>query len=746
MGLDIGSTTIKIVLFDDQAIVFRLYRRHNSDIKGELALCFKEVAAKFPDAEVAVMVTGSGGLSATKWLGIDFIQEVIAETVAVKRYYPDTDVIIELGGEDAKITYLKPILEQRMNGTCAGGTGAFIDQMASLLQTDAMGLNELASKHRSIYSIASRCGVFAKSDLQPLINEGAPKEDLAASVLQSVVNQTVAGLACGRKIKGHIVFLGGPLAFLSELRKAYETTLAGDALSFTTPEDAEVYVAVGAAMMAAEKKDVKTLRLQSLVGLLESQKAGEHEIASIRTLFPSKKDEAMFYARHQATTAARAELGSQIGPCFLGIDAGSTTTKAVLINQENKILYDYYASNKGNPVTSAIEIIRDIYQKLPAEAAIVSTCVTGYGENLIKTALRVDEGEIETMAHYKAASFFCPSVDFILDIGGQDMKCMKIKNGIIDSIMLNEACSSGCGSFIQTFAEALGMDSESFSKEGLHAKNPVDLGTRCTVFMNSKVKQAQKEGATVGDISAGLSYSVVRNALYKVIKIKNPESLGKNIVVQGGTFYNDAILRCFELISNRKVIRPDIAGLMGAFGAAILAKERVKPGQTISTMLKQDEIDSFTMDSKPIRCGRCGNNCKMTVTKFNNGTRYISGNRCEVGSGEELTKEKLPNLFEYKYKKLFQYKPLESADAPRGEIGIPRCLNLYENYPLWFTILTELGFRVVLSRFSDHQLFQDGMDTISSESLCYPAKLAHGQYRRPHFQRCQDDLLSLHPV
>lgn len=726
MGLDIGSTTIKIVLIEDSEIVYKLYRRHNSDIKGELAICFEEVLAQFPNIEISPMVTGSGGLSATKWLEIDFIQEVIAETVAVNKYYPMTDVIIELGGEDAKITYLKPVLEQRMNGTCAGGTGAFIDQMASLLQTDAIGLNELASRHKSIYSIASRCGVFAKSDLQPLINEGAPKEDLAASVLQSVVNQTVAGLACGRKIKGHIIFLGGPLAFLSELRKAYETTLAQDALSFTTPGDASVYVAIGAAMMAGEKAGSKSVRLQSLIDLLKSQTTSEHEIDSIRPLFLDKTEEVMFYERHNKNTAQISEIYDHEGPCFLGIDAGSTTTKAILMNSENEIIYSFYASNKGNPITSAIEILTDIYRKLPANAYILNSCVTGYGENLIKTALRLDEGEIETMAHYKAASYFCPSVDFILDIGGQDMKCMKIKNGIIDTIMLNEACSSGCGSFIQTFAEALGMDAHSFSKEGLKARNPVDLGTRCTVFMNSKVKQAQKEGATVGDISAGLSFSVVRNALYKVIKIKNPASLGKNIVVQGGTFYNDAILRCFELISERDVIRPDIAGLMGAFGAAILAKERVKNAQTSSSIIKSYEIETFSMESRPIRCGKCGNNCKMTITKFNNGTRYVSGNRCEVGSGEEHSKEKLPNLFEYKYKKVFDYEPLEPDKAWRGEIGIPRALNLYENYPLWFTIFTELGFRVVLSRFSDHLLFQQGMDTISSESLCYPAKLVHG--------------------
>jgi predicted CoA-substrate-specific enzyme activase len=726
MGLDIGSTTIKIVILDNDQVVYKIYRRHNSDIKRELRGCFDEIPEKFRLEDIPIKVTGSGGLSVAQWLNLEFVQEVIAETYAVDQLFPESDVVIELGGEDAKITFMKPVLEQRMNGTCAGGTGAFIDQMASLMQTDAQGLNELAMKHRTIYTIASRCGVFAKSDLQPLINEGAPKEDLAASVLFAVVNQTIAGLACGRKINGNIVFLGGPLFFMSELRKAFEKTLAEDVKSFTTPENAFVFVAIGAAMMAKQDREKSARKLEDVIHLIHTLDDKDHYIDLMRPLFLNKEEEIVFNERHSKHTAQYADIYEHKGPAYLGIDAGSTTTKAVLLNETNEILYTFYTSNKGNPTASALEILKDIYTKLPKEAWILNACVTGYGEKFIKAALRLDEGEIETMAHYKSASYFCPDVDFIIDIGGQDMKCMRIKNGVIDSILLNEACSSGCGSFIQTFAQAVGMDVHSFSKAGLPAKKPVDLGTRCTVFMNSKVKQAQKEGASVGDISAGLSYSVVRNALYKVIKIKNPASLGKKVVVQGGTFYNDAILRSFELISQREVIRPDIAGLMGAFGAAIIARERTVHHQKHSTILTNDEVENFTMESKTTRCKGCGNQCKLTITTFGKNTRYISGNRCEIGAGGIKNKEEIPNLFDYKYNKIFAYQPLPLEEAPRGEIGIPRALNIFENYPLWFMIFTKLGFRVVLSRDSDHELFRNGMDTISSESICYPAKLVHG--------------------
>ncbi|MFA6828493.1 MAG: BadF/BadG/BcrA/BcrD ATPase family protein, partial [Saccharofermentanales bacterium] len=549
LGLDIGSTTIKVVLLDGEKIVYSDYQRHHSDISGLLNVIMSQVNDRFPGIKVAITVTGSGGLSVANWLSLNFIQEVMAETVAIKKYHPETDVIIELGGEDAKITYMHPVLEQRMNGTCAGGTGAFIDQMASLLQTDADGLNNFAKDYRSLYTIASRCGVFAKSDLQPLINEGAAKEDLAASIYQSVVNQTIAGLACGRPIKGNVAFLGGPLFFNSELRIAFERTLKDRVDSFWMPEEAQIYVALGAALSAKNDQ----ILLSDLIERFRNKEGFTPDIIRISPLFANEEEKKEFDDRHDKDTITIHPFSSQKGPCYLGIDAGSTTTKAVVINGNGDMVYTYYAGNKGNPVMSTVEILKDIYSQMPESAYIAYSCVTGYGENIIKSAFSVDEGEIETMAHFQSAKFFCPEVDFIIDIGGQDMKCMRIRNGVIDSIMLNEACSSGCGSFIQTFAKTLEMDTHSFSLEALKASNPVDLGTRCTVFMNSKVKQAQKEGASVGDISAGLSYSVVRNALYKVIKIRDTEQLGKNVVVQGGTFLNDAILRCFELISKRNV-------------------------------------------------------------------------------------------------------------------------------------------------------------------------------------------------
>lgn len=722
MGLDIGSTTIKIVLTEGEKVVFSEYRRHHSDIAGELLAAFEDVSKKYPDLQARVQITGSGGLSVAKWLGLDFVQEVIAETVAISKYHPETDVIIELGGEDAKITYLHPVPEQRMNGTCAGGTGAFIDQMATLLRTDADGLNELAKSYSTLYTIASRCGVFAKSDLQPLINEGAAKEDLAASIFQAVVNQTIAGLACGRPIRGHIAFLGGPLFFNSELRKAFERTLEEQVKSFWMPDNAQIYVALGAAL-GAKGEPVK---LKDLIASFASKEGFEPDIKRIAPLFADEKEKEAFDERHQRATLDLYQLAKQKGPCYLGIDAGSTTTKAVLINDEGQMVYTYYASNQGNPVKSAVNIVKQLYEQMPPETYIANSCVTGYGENIIRAALGVDLGEIETMAHFQSAKYFCPDVDFIIDIGGQDMKCMKIRNGVIDSIMLNEACSSGCGSFIQTFAENLNMDAHTFSLEALSAKNPVDLGTRCTVFMNSKVKQAQKEGATVGDISAGLSYSVVRNALYKVIKIRDTQELGKKIVVQGGTFLNDAILRCFELISGREVIRPNVAGLMGAFGAAIIAKNRIPKNQKVSGLLGLEDLNRFDMTTEMTTCPLCTNHCKLTISTFSNGERFISGNRCERGEGKEKSKETLPNLINYKYTRTFRYKPLAKDKAPRGEIGIPRALNMYENYPFWFTLLTELGFSVVLSPRSNHALFEKGMDSIPSESVCYPAKLVHG--------------------
>ena len=729
LGLDIGSTTIKVVLLDGEKIIHSDYQRHHSDVSGLLNDLFEDLNKKFPGIDVDVVITGSGGLSVANWLGFKFTQEVMAETKAIKTYHPETDVIIELGGEDAKITYMHPVLEQRMNGTCAGGTGSFIDQMASLLQTDADGLNNFAKDYRSLYTIASRCGVFAKSDLQPLINEGAAKEDLAASIYQSVVNQTISGLACGRPIKGNVTFLGGPLFFNSELRNAFERTLEGKVDSFWMPEEAQIYVALGAALSADGKNPIA---LSDLLVKLKNREGFVPDIIRIDPIFTSEEDKKAFDERHKKDQIPVLDFKDQHGGLFLGIDAGSTTTKAVVMNKKGELCYTYYASNKGNPVMSAVNIMKDIYSKMPEDCYIAHSCVTGYGENIIRAALNVDIGEIETMAHFQSAKFFCPDVDFIIDIGGQDMKCMKIRNGVIDSIMLNEACSSGCGSFIQTFAQTLGLSTPEFAEAALSSTKPVDLGTRCTVFMNSKVKQAQKEGASVGDISAGLSYSVVRNALYKVIKIRDTEQLGKNIVVQGGTFLNDAILRCFELVSGRDVIRPNVAGLMGAFGAALIAQKRAK-ADSRSAVLGKNELDSFHMDTENTQCQGCTNHCRLTIATFSNGTKFVSGNRCERGEDLALDrapvkdKEKLPNLFEYKYSRTFKYyKPLKIEDAPRGEIGIPRVLNQYENYPFWFTVLTKLGFRVLVSARSSHKIYEGGMETIPSESVCYPAKLAHG--------------------
>ena len=722
MGLDVGSTTIKAVVLDGENIVYQEYKRHHSDVRNALVQLLREVDEALPGADFQIALTGSGGLSVARILDMEFVQEVIAETVAISRYEPKTDVIIELGGEDAKITYLHPVPEQRMNGTCAGGTGAFIDQMATLLQTDADGLNEMAKKYKNLYTIASRCGVFAKSDLQPLINEGAPKPDLAASIMQAVVNQTIAGLACGRPIRGNVAFLGGPLHFNSELREAFERTLKDSVESFILPENAQIYVALGAALTA----EGRSVSLPDSIVSLEQAVSLEKSIDSIRPLFDSEEEKRLFDERHSRSLVPVLPMDEQTGPCFLGVDVGSTTTKAVLINDRDEVVYTYYGGNRGNPVKSATKILLDIYEKLPAAAYIAYSCVTGYGENMIRAAFGIEEGEIETMAHFQAARFFCPDVDFIIDIGGQDMKCMRIRKGVIYSIMLNEACSSGCGSFIQTFAENLNLDVESFAKEALDSKAPVDLGTRCTVFMNSKVKQAQKEGASVGDISAGLSYSVVRNALYKVIKIRDTSQLGEKIVVQGGTFLNDAILRSFELTSGREVIRPDIAGLMGAFGSALLAKKRCPNAGVVSEILSKEEVEAFSMSTEIGECPHCGNHCKLTISTFSNGQRFVSGNRCEKGEGVTEKRTKLPNLFLYKYNRTFRYQPLAESEAPRGMVGIPRVLNQYENYPFWFTLLTQLGFRVVLSGRSDHTLFEKGMDSIPSESVCYPAKLVHG--------------------
>jgi predicted CoA-substrate-specific enzyme activase len=724
IGLDVGSTTVKVIVSDHKdSIVYSKYERHFSDIKSTIVSVIKEAYEHFKETNITIMVTGSGGLSVSKWLNISFIQEVIACTQTIERFIPSTDVAIELGGEDAKITFFNDGIDQRMNGTCAGGTGAFIDQMASLLQTDAEGLNELAKEYKVIYPIAARCGVFAKTDVQPLLNEGAAKENIAASIFQSVVNQTISGLACGKSIKGNVAFLGGPLYFLSELRKRFIETLSLKEKEVIFPKNPQLFVAIGAAISS---KNESIISFESLMKKLpELKKVSNDEVQTIRPLFKDEIELKEFNERHDKYVVKRRELSSFQGNCYLGIDAGSTTTKAALIDEDGNLLYSFYGSNGGSPLKSALKILKDLYSKLPLGAKLRNSAVTGYGEGLIKAALSVDIGEVETVAHYKAAEFFYPGVDFILDIGGQDMKCLKIKNGVIDSIMLNEACSSGCGSFIETFAHSLNMEVKDFAEAALHSKKPVDLGSRCTVFMNSKVKQSQKEGADVGDISAGLAYSVIKNALFKVIKIRNPKELGDKIIVEGGTFYNKSILRAFEIISEREVVRPDIAGVMGAFGASLIARGNFKKGYK-TTLIRNNELDSFDTDVIMKRCGKCANNCLLTINKFSDGKEFVSGNRCERGAGVEQTAENIPNLFHYKYKRIFNYVPIKLENAKRGQVGIPRVLNMYENYPFWFTFFTELGFRVELSTRSSKHIYELGIETIPSESACYPAKIVHG--------------------
>ena len=719
-GIDIGSTTVKLVVLNERnEILFGDYRRHHAHIQQTLNSLLKSVRQQLGDCALKVKITGSGSINLGKALGIDFVQEVVAVATALKEAAPQTDVAIELGGEDAKIIYFKGGLEERMNGVCAGGTGSFIDQMASLLQTDAAGLNDAAKSYRQLHPIAARCGVFAKTDIQPLINEGATKADLAASIFQAVVNQTISGLACGKPIRGTVAFLGGPLHFLTELKAAFIRTLKLTDETTVDPENSHLFAAMGAALVAADAQDAQ---LSGLISRLEQGVAVTFEMPRLEPLFRNESDYQIFCDRHSRAVVTKADIRTYSGPCFLGIDAGSTTTKLALIGSRGELLWNFYASNQGNPILTAQYAIGELKKLLPASAAIVRACSTGYGEALLKSAFNLDEGVVETIAHCTAASFFDPEVDCVLDIGGQDMKCIKLKNGTVDSIMLNEACSSGCGSFIENFATSLGYTAEGFAKEALFAKAPVDLGTRCTVFMNSNVKQAQKEGASVSDISAGLAYSVIKNALYKVIKLASAEDLGKHIVVQGGTFYNQAVLRAFEKIAGVDATCPDISGLMGAFGAALTAKSHYT-GQE-STMLSLEEMLRLTYRSTSVRCGGCSNNCMLTVNNFG-GRKHISGNRCEKGAGNAGKGEKAPNLVEFKRKRLFNpYKPLENA--PRGTIGIPRVLNMYENYPFWATFFKELGFRVVLSPWSDRKLYELGMESIPSESECYPAKLSHG--------------------
>ncbi|OZQ72994.1 2-hydroxyacyl-CoA dehydratase [Paenibacillus odorifer] len=724
IGLDIGSTTAKLVVIERDIIVYQDYVRHYSDIKKAALSLLSDVRDRFPERGARLTVSGSSGLSLSKLGGVPFIQEVIACTKAISALIPECDTAIELGGEDAKIIYLRGGIEQRMNTACAGGTGAFIDQMAALLQTDPAGLNVLAEKHERIYPIASRCGVFAKSDVQPLLNEGARREDVAASIFQSIVNQTISGLACGRPIRGRVAFLGGPLTFLPALRQRFAETLELAEEDILFPERSQYFVAIGAALSEA---DPVVLPLSSWITRIAAVDftADRAADAELPPLFENAAELAEFRLRHGKASAARSDLALYRGPCYLGIDAGSTTTKLVLTGSADEILYTFYGSNKGNPLQSVSDALKEIYRVLPEGCHIAGSYVTGYGEGLIKAALRTDGGEVETVAHYKAASKFMPEVDFILDIGGQDMKCIKIRGGAIDSLMLNEACSAGCGSFLESFASALGLGIEEFAKTALEATQPVNLGSRCTVFMNSKVKQVQKEGASLADLSAGLAYSVIKNALQKVIKIRNPEGLGRNIIVQGGTFYNEAVLRAFESLTGRTVVRPDIAGVMGAYGCALIAREQAGVNGS-STLLGPEELASFKYEVSSGRCGRCGNNCALTISRFPDKSFYVTGNRCERGAGVKKEKNVLPNLMQYKYERFFEYESLPETGAWRGTVGIPRTMNMFENYPFWHTFFTKLGYRVILSPKSSKKLFESGMDTIPSESICYPAKMAHG--------------------
>ena len=745
IGIDVGSTTVKLAILDDaDQIRYAVYRRHHADVRATIVEVLSEAARDFGDKRMTIAITGSGGLLLAQWLGIEFVQEVIASKTAVETFIPKTDVAIELGGEDAKIIYFDNGIEQRMNGTCAGGTGAFIDQMAALLNTDAGGLNELAQHATTIYPIASRCGVFAKTDVQPLLNEGARREDVAASIFQSVVTQTISGLACGRPIRGYVAFLGGPLQYLPELRKRFYETLNLDEEHRIVPQNAHLFVAGGCAIAGAASETVKAELLSDVLERLKN--LGDiqgSEVVRLPPLFSDQAELDGFNARHAGERVPRGDLASYRGTAFLGIDAGSTTFKAALIGQDGELLWTHYVSNKGDVLGCAKAAIAKLYRELPRDAAgnplvtIGHSTVTGYGEHLLLEALRVDSGEIETVAHLRGAQEMLPGVEFILDIGGQDMKCLRVKDGVIDHIMLNEACSSGCGSFIESFASGLNLDVSEFAKTAIGAENPVDLGSRCTVFMNSRVKQAQKEGATVGDIAAGLAISVIKNALFKVIKIRDPHDVGSKVIVQGGTFLNDAVLRAFEQLSGVNAVRPDIAGNMGAFGAALLARDRFsRQDSQVSGLLSLDALEALAPTHRTVRCKACSNHCLLTVNDFGvdeatgKHRRFITGNRCEKGAGAlgQATKaDKVPNLFEYKSKRLFDhYTPLAEQDAPRGTVGIPRALNMYENYPFWFTFFTKLGWRVVLSDPSTKKTYEAGIESMPSESVCYPAKLSHG--------------------
>ena len=719
VGIDIGSTTVKVVVLDEQnKLLFRSYERHYSKTRERACQTLRSISEMLAGQQIRVTITGSAGLGVANAAGIDFVQEVYTTAAAVNTYIPDTDAVIELGGEDAKIIFFGGALEERMNGSCAGGTGAFIDQMATLMNVSVQELDALSLKHEKIYPIASRCGVFAKSDIQPILNQGGRKEDVAASIFQAVVDQTVAGLTQGRELKGKIVFLGGPLHFLMGLRERFVDTLKLDADHAVFPKDGDCFAAMGAALCAA---DYATAPFEDVLKKLEESVETTTAVDTMPPLFNSQEEYDAFCARHNANHPPEVDAKTYTGPAWLGIDAGSTTTKLALITADGGLLYTYYHSNEGNPVAIVLEQLKEIYALCGDRIQIKGAAVTGYGEDLIKNAFSCNLGLVETMAHYKAAAHFRPDVDFIIDIGGQDMKCFKIRNGAVDSIMLNEACSSGCGSFIETFAKALGYNIADFSKLGLFTKKPVNLGSRCTVFMNSSVKQAQKDGASVADISAGLSTSIVKNAIYKVIRAASADDLGEHIVVQGGTFLNDAVLRAFEQELGRNVTRPTIAGLMGAFGAALAARDLHLDH---SSLLTADDLAHFTHKARPATCGLCTNHCSLTVNSFDGGRRFVSGNRCSRPLGEEPSRQ--PDLMRYKYAKLRAMQGNGAGDGSRGTMGIPFGLNMYENLPFWFPLLTHLNFQVVLSPESSRKLYLKGQRTIPSDTVCYPAKLLHG--------------------
>ncbi|MDF2567539.1 MAG: 2-hydroxyglutaryl-CoA dehydratase [Oscillospiraceae bacterium] len=723
VGLDIGSTTIKaVVLNEKNDVIYKSYERHFSHVREKALQKINELYAILDGNDIKISITGSAGLGVAKETEIEFVQEVFATAGAVAKYEPATDVVIELGGEDAKIIFLDGALEERMNSTCAGGTGAFIDQMSILLNVDLETLDELSLHHKKIYPIASRCGVFAKTDIQPLVNQGADKENIAASIFQAVVDQTIAGLAQGRPIKGNVLFLGGPLSFLKGLQERFKVTLKLDEQSAKFPELAPYYIALGAALYSAD-----TQKIYSYNDLLKIFKESSQIVSKpqgLSPLFENNESYNEFLNRHHQSDVERIDLKDFAGNAFLGIDAGSTTTKTILIDEDCRILYSDYCNNLGNPIDAVKRQLNEIYSLSGDRLNILSGAVTGYGEDLIKNAFHIDHGVVETIAHFTAAKYFNPDVDFIIDIGGQDMKCFKIKDNAIDDIVLNEACSSGCGSFIETFAKSLNYDIATFAKLGLFAKHPVDLGTRCTVFMNSSVKQAQKNGASVEDISAGLALSVVKNALYKVIRAKNADEVGKNIVVQGGTFLNDSVLRSFELELGRNVVRPQISGLMGAFGAAIFAMSSDRnENKTRSHVMAKSELENFSHTSKVVNCNLCTNHCHLTVNTFSDGKKFIAGNRCERPVSGKISPGEAFDMIDYKYNKLMSYQP---KAGKRGKIGIPMVLNMYENLPFWHTFFTNLGFEVVVSDRSSKTLYLKGQNTIPSDTVCYPAKLVHG--------------------